>query len=57
MNVFFFYKESKSKKNLFLCLGREWGGGGLEIVKYFFTKNLNQKNKIIFSGWGGVGRG
>ena len=38
-----FYKESKSKKKyIFFWGGGEvgWGGGGLELLNFYFTKNL-----------------
>ena len=56
MNVFF-YKESKSKKNLFLCLGREWGGGGARDSKIFFYKESKSKKQNYFFGVGGGGAG
>ena len=57
--MFFFHKESKSKKKkIFLEGGWRGGqeGGGLELVN-FFTKspNLRLKKKIWGVGRGGAG--
>ena len=39
--IFFFYKESKSKKKKNgVCVCGVWGGAQLEQVKFSFTKKI-----------------
>ena len=55
--VFFFFKESKSKKNCFVGGGVGEGARGSD---FFLTKYPNQKKNIFFvlgGGGGGGGRG
>ena len=42
-----FYKESKSKKNIYFFLGGE--GGGARVSEYFY-KESKSKKKLFFLG-------